>query len=248
MPYNNLQSIPVFDRWFGSWQVRIGRRPLAPDALAMAYNKHAPTWTQLTNRLGYPASYRLVFDQFLGQHASQLPTSNLHVLDCGVGTGSFSLALHNAWKKPMTVSAVDISSAMADTSAMRFRSAGIPADVRVASVSRLPFDDNQFDLVIAAHVLEHLPNPIEALAEMRRVLRPGGWIVSCLTRRSWLGTYIQTKWRTHRVSESEARSWLQQAGFNPGTTSDRPGGLFRLTSLAAFGQNTASAETNQRIG
>jgi SAM-dependent methyltransferase len=50
---------------------------------------------------------------------------------------------------------------------------GRPADV-VADVTDLPFEDASFDLVICNHVLEHVPDDGAAIAEMLRVLRPGG--------------------------------------------------------------------------
>lgn len=45
----------------------------------------------------------------------------------------------------------------------------VPADMR-----ELPFEDGTFDLVYASHVLEHIDDDARALAEVRRVLRPGG--------------------------------------------------------------------------
>lgn len=47
----------------------------------------------------------------------------------------------------------------------------------VASVYELPFDNNQFDLVLCIAVLEHLENPQKAIQEMRRVLKIGGKII-----------------------------------------------------------------------
>ena len=45
--------------------------------------------------------------------------------------------------------------------------------------TELPFRDNSLDYVVTSHVLEHVPNPVKALAEWYRVLRPGG-IIYCL--------------------------------------------------------------------
>ena len=50
------------------------------------------------------------------------------------------------------------------------------ADVRL-DVTRIQFPDHTFDVVYCSHVLEHVPNDQQALAEMRRVLRPDGWAV-----------------------------------------------------------------------
>lgn len=43
-----------------------------------------------------------------------------------------------------------------------------------ADITALPFDDAMFDLVLCSHVLEHVPDDRTALAEIRRVLKPGG--------------------------------------------------------------------------
>lgn len=44
-----------------------------------------------------------------------------------------------------------------------------------ADVTALPFEDASFDAVLCSHVLEHVAGEREALTELRRVLRPGGW-------------------------------------------------------------------------
>lgn len=44
-----------------------------------------------------------------------------------------------------------------------------------ADLTRLPFADGAFDALICSHVLEHIPDDAAAMAELRRVLRPGGW-------------------------------------------------------------------------
>lgn len=46
----------------------------------------------------------------------------------------------------------------------------------VASGDDLPFEDNSWDFVLSSHVLEHFYDPIKALLEWKRVVRPGGFI------------------------------------------------------------------------
>ena len=51
-------------------------------------------------------------------------------------------------------------------------------DLRQADIYRLPFDDSTFDSMIVCFVLEHLLNPIEALKELKRVLKKGGTMIA----------------------------------------------------------------------
>jgi SAM-dependent methyltransferase len=48
------------------------------------------------------------------------------------------------------------------------------ADVK-ADICSLPFEDNNFDIILCNHVLEHIPNDKKAMQELFRVLKPGGW-------------------------------------------------------------------------
>ena len=62
-----------------------------------------------------------------------------------------------------------------DVRGMRERAAFVASDMR-----RLPFAADSFDFLVANEVLEHLPEPAGALREIRRVLRPGGFLSSSI--------------------------------------------------------------------
>ena len=60
--------------------------------------------------------------------------------------------------------------------------AGAEADVKEGDALSLPFADGEFDRVVAAEVLEHIPADIQAIRELARVLRPGGTMAVSVPR------------------------------------------------------------------
>ena len=137
----------------------------------------------------------------------------LAALDCGTGSGTLSLAFARVWAAPFTLEATDTSGHMLVKARQRFEQAGIAASTRHADVRRLPFADNSFDVVMSAHLLEHLQDPGAALAEMMRVTRPGGAIILCLTQRSLAGFYIHMTWRTRLYTANDVHLLIGAAGL-----------------------------------
>ncbi len=62
--------------------------------------------------------------------------------------------------------------------------AGAEADIKQGDALSLPFADGEFDRVVAAEVLEHIPDDVAAMSELARVLRPGGTMAVTVPR--WL--------------------------------------------------------------
>ena len=77
------------------------------------------------------------------------------------------------------------------------------------SEALLTIADQSFDLVMAAHVLEHLSDSQRAFKEMIRVLKSGGMVFVCLTRPSIFGALVQFKWRTWAITEQQGIAWMQ---------------------------------------
>ena len=90
----------------------------------------------------------------------------------------------------------------------------------------LPFPDDTFDRIIAAEVLEHIPDDVGAIAELARVLKPGGTIATTVP--AWLAEQVCWKLsdeyhapfveggHVRIYSEKELRSKLSDAGLAPG--------------------------------
>lgn len=94
------------------------------------------------------------------------------ILDAGCGSGPLSAALI---AKGAIVTGFDSSAAMLDLARQRL---GDSADLCLADLSKpLPFADHSFDEVVSSLVLHYLEDWLSPLAELRRVLKPGGRLI-----------------------------------------------------------------------
>ncbi|MBG6206485.1 ubiquinone/menaquinone biosynthesis C-methylase UbiE [Labrenzia sp. EL_126] len=96
------------------------------------------------------------------------------VLDVGCGFGLETLRLAKKVAPAGHVAGVDVSPEFVDEAIRRARTAELEVDYKVGDARRLPFADDTFDCVRAERILIYLKDFSNALAEMERVLKPGG--------------------------------------------------------------------------
>ena len=111
------------------------------------------------------------------------------VLDmgCGAGRHAFEMFRRGADVVAFDQDADELAGVLELFAAMREAGevpAGAEADVKQGDALSLPFADGEFDRVVAAEVLEHIPDDTAAIAELGRVLRPGGTMAVTVPR--WL--------------------------------------------------------------
>ena len=95
---------------------------------------------------------------------------------------------------------------------------------------------NVFDcVIISAHMLEHLPEPIQGLQEMVRILRPGAPLILVVTQSGLLGWLIQWYWGNRCFSQKELSVLMSETGLINLQFVPFPFGLARFTSLACIG-------------
>jgi ubiquinone/menaquinone biosynthesis C-methylase UbiE len=114
------------------------------------------------------------------------------VLEVGVGLGTDFVRFARAGA---LATGIDLTEAAASLVRTRLELEGFNAEVLAADAESLPFPDDSFDLVYSWGVLHHTPDTPKALAEVRRVLAPGGEAkVMLYSRRSWfaLGVWGKT--------------------------------------------------------
>ena len=155
------------------------------------------------------------------------------VLDVGCGPGTITVGLA---RRAGRVVGLDMSPEMVESARSLATREGVGSAVfEVGSAYELPFEGATFDVVYAHQVLQHLGDPVAALREFRRVLRPGGLVA---VRDSDYATMIHApvepaieRWldlyhRVHAANGGEADagrhllSWVLEAGFvEPAVTS-----------------------------
>ena len=171
-----------------------------------AYDRWSRVWSlaRYTNRAIYRTALALLDER----HRT--------VLDVGCGTGLMSTMLAAQGRR---VVGVDLSAAMI---ARAKRHSGSSVTFLEADAESLPIATGSFDAVVNLISLHHYPDPSRAVAEFRRVLRPGGRLVLIAFDRN--SHYIALAQRTNRWTKriagvswqktsAEVQSLLKSAGF-----------------------------------
>lgn len=103
-------------------------------------------------------------------------TPETRFLEPGIGTGRTSLGII---QRGYFYTGIDISKEMMDE--LRRKLQGVPHNLTLiqADASSLAFENTSFDVVLTTHMLQCLPNWLQGVAEIRRVLQPNGFYLAC---------------------------------------------------------------------
>jgi SAM-dependent methyltransferase len=153
----------------------------------------------------------------------------MRLLDVGCGPGTITLDLAGL-VAPGDVVGIDAAEApLADARAAAAAAGVSDVTFQVADGMALPFDDGTFDVAHAHQVLQHVPDPVGMLREMRRVTRPGGIVAardSIYGAFTWYPTvpaldeWLELYQRVARASGGEPDAgrallaWAHAAGFD----------------------------------
>ena len=144
------------------------------------------------------------------------------ILDVGCGPGELLLSL---LRKGFDARGVDISPGMVEEARALLAVNGFTADrVSLGDIERIGFPDASFNVLVAAGVIEYQRRDDEALAEMARVLKPGGLLLLNVSIR---GTYVAIlddayRWLKKRRGPRRALQFVKQRLFGRGELHDLP--------------------------
>lgn len=134
--------------------------------------------------------------------------TGMRVADLGAGPGFFTLPMAARVGSTGVVFATDVAPAMLDA----LRARGLPPQVQplLAAEARIPIGDGEVELALLAFVLHEVVHPERFLAEVARILAPGGRlaVLEWIPQDDGMGPP-----REERLDESHARELLRAAGF-----------------------------------
>ena len=111
------------------------------------------------------------------QREKVVPAARGHVLEIGIGTGRNLPHYNTALVDELT--GLDPELAMHRLAKKRLQKAGLAANLVGLDAEAIPLDDNSFDTVVCTYTLCTIPDPVAALLEMKRVLKPDGELLFC---------------------------------------------------------------------
>ncbi len=154
-------------------------------------------------------------------------TPGMALLDVGCGPGTIT-ADFAARLGDGSVVGIDLAEEVVALAREHPSSSGADLTFLVGDVYGLEFEDASFDVVFAHQVLQHLGQPVDALREMRRVLKPGGllavrdgdygaftWYPADSALDRWLAVYHQLTRRNGAEADAgrNLKAWVRAAGF-----------------------------------
>ena len=191
------------------------------------------------------ATGREAYDAFMGRNADLLAPRLIafagvqpgeHVLDVGCGPGSLTEALAEL-AGPEKVAAVDPSEPFAAATAER-----VPgADVQAGGAESLPWAADTFDAALAQLVVNFMSDADAGVAEMRRVVRPGGTVAACTWDIAGGMTMLRTFWDAALSLDPETPDEARTMRYNdPDTLRE----LWLRVGLDAVENDTLVIETS----
>ena len=134
-----------------------------------------------------------------------------NILDVGSGAGQITKHLLKYAPREAAITCCDLSAEMLRRARARLNSA--KPRFLAADLTQLPFADATFDCVTCGYVLEHLPDPRVGLAEIARVLAPGGRMLLITTEDNFGGAWTSRVFLCRTYNRRELKHLCEELGL-----------------------------------
>ena len=149
-------------------------------------------------------------ERLLREHKFDLRGAK-RILDVGSGAGQIAQNLLKYADTDAEITCFDLSPEMLGRARVRMKS-DRPMFV-VTDLTHLPFEDESFDCVTCGYVLEHVPDTEAGLAELSRVMVPGGRMLLLATEDSLAGGWTSHLWCCQTYNRRELRQMCHRLGL-----------------------------------
>ncbi len=180
---------------------------MSTTALDLKYDAAAPGWADKMRLLGYHDAYL----GFLASETYRASPGN-RVVDIGCGTGAFAdgwVAIHGPEQE---ITLLDPSREMLSRAHASLVRRGVDAVVTDVPLEGFT-PESPFDCLLAAHVIEHLPDPQPALARMRDLVETGARLWLVVSKPHWCNAIIWLQWRHRAYTRKEVAEALDASGW-----------------------------------
>lgn len=170
------------------------------------------------------------YDGYLGFLSSRdrTPANDTRVIDVGAGTAAFAEAWVALNGRPKELTLLEPSQAMLEFGRAALHRRGV--DIIAVRSTLEDANVQSYDEALAAHVIEHCPDPLLALRQIRDLLRSGGRLHLVVSKPHWCNVIIWLQWRHKTFQEEEIRILLDDAGFEIESMYSFPSGPASRTS------------------
>lgn len=145
------------------------------DPRELVHNRLADNFGELLSNYDTDRRLETLVDDFFPPEK----LAGAKVLDVGCGLGMFSERLQ---KRGAIVTATDIGERLLEMTKARVGCECVQADALDLVGT---FGENRYDCVVSSECIEHTPDPKQAIRQMAKVLKPGGWLALSTPNRTW---------------------------------------------------------------
>lgn len=193
--------------------------------LSEKYDRAAPVWGDKMRLLGYHDAYL----GFVASEVSRAPAKS-RVLDIGCGSGAFADAWVAIHGPDQAVTLLDPSREMLARADASLRRRGVTPDLQQCLLEDYRADAAH-SCLLAAHVIEHVPDPVATLREMRGHCTQGGQLWLVVSKPHWCNAIVWLQWRHRSYTRDAVRGFLRDSGWDLQTEYSFPQGPPSRTSV-----------------